>query len=55
MKILANNEFERRVFETPEEAAKHFNVSVDKLNELIESGDALGVGIRDWHFDTLLD
>lgn len=54
MKVLANNPWVRRTFESVSEAAAHFGVVESVITNAIESGEAVGIGVRYWTFDEAL-
>lgn len=54
MKVLANNPWVRRTFESVSEAAAHFGVAESVITNAIESGEAVGIGVRYWTFDEAL-
>lgn len=54
MKILANNPWVRRTFESVAEAAAHFGVAESVITAAVESGEPVGIGVRYWTFDEAL-
>ena len=51
--IVAWNEFKGKRF-TPKEAEEFFNLSMNEIQEHVESGKPIAVGIRYWYVDELL-
>lgn len=54
MKVIANTEFTKQVFESPEAAAEKFDVDVSVINAAIESGKPIPYGVRYWYIDEYL-
>ena len=54
IKVIANNPWIRRHFNSVAEAAAEFGISEQTIMDAIETGKSVAIGVRYWTFDEAL-
>jgi hypothetical protein len=54
IKVIANNPWVSRRFNSVSEAAAYFGITEETVMNAIETGKSVGIGVRYWTFDEAL-